>query len=428
MKIKIQGARCLDPSSQLDEVLDIFIDGDKIVGLGVDSSFSADHTIDAQGLTCFPGLIDTAARLREPGETEKGTIASETAAARQQGVMHILCYPDTAPVLDNTATITQVVQAAQAAGHTKVWPIGALTKELAGTQLADFAAMQAAGCPAVSNAQQPLSSSLVTLQCYQYAANCGVPVIVRPQVPELYEGTCAHEGRVSTRLGLPSTPDCAETIAVAEHLALAAHTDAAVHFACLSAGASVAMIAQAKARGLNVSASVSAHQCHLTEMDVCDFNAYTHLVPPLRTERDMTQLIQGLADGTIDCVCSDHQPHEATAKLAPFGDSAPGMSSIETFLSLVLYLVEQKKISLMRAIEAMTSKPAEIFNLPTGRLAVGAKADLVLVDTTARWTVEPTQLKSQGKNTAFTGWSLPGIVVHSILNGQLSSTDALKHR
>ncbi|MAZ43728.1 MAG: dihydroorotase [Legionellales bacterium] len=428
MKIKIQGARCVDPASQLDENIDVFISDDKIVALGSDSSFTPDQVIDAKGLTCFSGLVDTAARLREPGHTEKGSIESETAAARQRGVLHILCYPDTSPELDSTAIISQVIQAADTNAHAKVWPIGALTKSLAGTQLADFSAMQALGCPAVSNAQAPLYSDLVALQCYQYAANCQMPVIVRPQIPELYAGTCAHEGRVSTRLGLPSSPACAETIAVAKHLALAAHTNAPVHFACLSAGESVDMIAQAKTQGLKVTASVSAHQCHLTEMDVCDFNAQAHLVPPLRSERDKERLIKGLAEGVIDCICSDHQPHEATAKLAPYGDTAPGMSTIETFLSLVLYLVEQEKLSLTRAIEAMTNQPAQIFNLPTGRLQAGAVADLILVDTTARWEVSPQQMRSMGKNTAFNGWSLPGQVLYTLLAGQLSTPSPIKRR
>jgi dihydroorotase len=418
MKISIKGARCLDPEASTDTVADMAIADGKIVSLGNVDGFTADKTIDASGLICCPGLVDTACRLREPGQTEKGTIASETRAAALSGILHMMCYPDTRPVLDSAALIQQVCQQAAASGHAKVQPIGALTKNLAGQQLADLTAMQAAGAGAVSNVQFPITSALVALQCYQYASNFNVPIIVRPQVEALYAGTCAHEGQVSTRLGLPSSPDCAETIAVAQHLLLVEHTGAQLHFACLSSAKSVEMIAAAKNKGLPVTASVSAHQCHLTEMDVCDFNANAHVLPPLRTERDKAALIQGLKEGTIDCLCSDHQPHEATAKLAPFGETAPGMSTVDTFFSSVMHLVDTGKLPLMTAIKAMTTNPAQCFSLSAGRLAEGEEANFFLADLSERWEVKSECFNSRGKNTAFQGWSLPGVIREVFLKGQ----------
>ena len=418
MKLLIKGARCLDPATQTDVVTDIFIENETIVGLGHLAGFEPDTVEDASGMWVIPGAVDTACHLREPGQSEKGSIASETKAAALAGVLHCMSYPDTLPVLDNSALVHQVLRSAQSANWATVHPIGALTKGLLGQQLSDLTALRDVGCPAVTNAQYTMANPLVTLQCYQYAANFEIPVIVHPLDKDLYAGTAMHEGEVSTRLGLPSAPVSAETLALAQHIELAAHTGARVHFACLSAGRSVQMIAQAKAAGLSVTASVAAHHLHLTEMDVSDFNSNMHLMPPLRSERDQQLLKQGVADGTIDCICSDHQPHEATAKLAPFGESATGMSSVETLLGLVIKLHTQGDLPLLRAIETVTSGAAGLFGLEAGRLAVGAKADIVVLDPRDGMAVTPSAFHSKGKNTAFAGWHLPVRVVSSYKSGQ----------
>lgn len=423
MRIHIRQGRLIDPANDIDKITDIYLADGKVASVGdAPDNFVAEKIIEAKGSWVLPGLVDCSTRLREPGLTQKGTIASETQAAASRGITHLCCWPDTSPCLDSTTVVERIQQQAKAAGFAHVYPLGALTTGLAGTQLADLLALQQAGCPALTNAQHPIHSALVLLQSYQYAANADLLVVIRPEEPDLYAGTVAHEGDVSTRLGLPSSPDCAETIAVTKHLQLIEHTKVRAHFSALSSGKAVALIAEAQKQGLSVSADTAVHHLHLSDRDVCNFDSNCHLRPPLRTMRDREALVQGICDGVITAICSDHQPHEETAKLAPFGDSEPGLSGLETLLCLTLSLVRNSHIPLSTAIRALTIGPANNFGLSAGSLGVGDSANLCILEPEAEWTVGHDTLKSHGKNTPFFGWSLLGQVTYTICAGRLVHT------
>jgi dihydroorotase len=301
----------------------------------------------------------------------------------------------------------------------RVLPIGALTQGLGGEQLANMQALQRAGCVAVANARQPIINTLVQRRALEYAATLGLTVFINAEDPWLAADGCVHEGPISTRLGLSGIPECAEVVAVGRDLMLIEQTGVSAHFSQLSTARAVEMIAQAKARGLNVSADVSAHQLFLTEMDVSDFNSLCHVRPPLRSQRDRDALRQALADGVIDAICSDHQPHDRDAKLAPFPATEAGISALETLLPLCLRLVEEGVLNLSRAIASLTAEPARILALDSGHLGIGAVADLCIIDADAPWTVSEQELISAGKNTPFGGWEMRGRVSHTLLAGEV---------
>ena len=419
-RIHISGGRLIDPAHGRDEITDLYLANGRIASIGqAPSGFVAEQHIDASGQLICPGLIDLQARLREPGQKHKGTIASETAAAAASGITTLCCPPDTQPVIDSPAVAEQITHRATAAGLARVLPIGALTQGLAGEQLANMQALQQAGCVVVGNALRPVTNTLVQRRAMEYAATLGLPVFINAEDPWLAADGCIHEGPLSTRMGLSGIPECAEVVAVGRDLMLIEQTGVRAHFSQLSSARAVEMIAQAKARGLPVSADVSAHQLFLTEVDVSDFNSLCHVRPPLRSQRDRDALRAALADGVIDAICSDHQPHDRDAKLAPFAATEPGISALETLLPLALRLVEEGVLTLPRAIAALSSEPARILGIEAGQLGVGAVADLCLIDPALPWHVDARQLRSAGKNTPFDGWELRGRVTHTLLGGEL---------
>jgi len=416
----IRGGRLIDPANQLDANADLYIQDGRIAAIGdAPSGFEASDTIDAQGRIVCPGLIDLQARLREPGQKHKGSIASETAAAAAAGITTLCCPPDTSPVIDSPAVAAQIAHRAEAAGMARVLPIGALTQGLGGEQLASMQALHTAGCVVMGNARRPIISTLVQRRALEYAATLGLTVFISPEDHWLGAEGCVHEGAVSSRLGLPGIPDCAEVIAISRDLMLIEQTGVHAHFSQLSSSRSVEMIAEAKAKGLNVSADVSAHQLYLTEMDIGDFNSLCHVRPPLRSQRDRDGLRQALAAGIIDAVCSDHQPHDRDAKLAPFAATEPGISALETLLPLTLRLVEEGLLSLGEAISRLTWEPARILGIESGRLNPGTVADICIFDPEQYWSVSEETLVSAGKNTPFLGWELKGRVSHTLLGGRL---------
>lgn len=417
--LSITGGRLIDPANGVDARLDLHIADGQVVAIGeAPQGFQAQQTIDASGQVVCPGLIDLAARLREPGQEYKATIASETEAAAKGGVTTLCCCPDTDPVLDTPADAALVVRRAKRAAKSRVLPVGALTKQLQGQELSEMTALTHAGCVALSNGYHPLASTLVERRAMEYAATFGLTLILRPEDAALRDGGCAHEGPVSSRLGLPGVPEAAETVAVARDLALAGHSGCRVHFRSLSAAASVRLLQQARNNRLPVSADVAIHQLHLTEMDIEGFEAMCHVRPPLRSLRDRDGLRDGVAQGTISAICSDHQPHDADAKLAPFPSTAHGISGIETLLSLTLKLVDEGVLPLGEALARLTAGPAGILGLPLGQLGVGASADVCIFDPERYWRVEAQQLLSAGKNTPFDGWELPGVVTRTLLEGR----------
>jgi dihydroorotase len=419
-RILISGGRVVDPANGLDGQADLYLADGRVAAVGArPDGFRPERVIDATGRVVCPGFIDLAARVREPGQEHKATLASESRAAAAAGITTLCCPPDTDPVIDTPAVVNLIREKAHAAGQVRVLPVGALTRGLDGQDLSAMSALKRAGCRAVSNAHAPLASTLVLRRAMEYAASHDLLVIVRPEDPALADGGCAHEGPVGTRLGLRGIPDAAETVAVAQVLALTEHTGARVHFAQLSCARAARMVAKSRERGAPVSADVAAHQLHLTEAALEGFDAHCHLRPPLRTRADREALRGAVRDGTIAAICSDHQPHEPDAKLDAFPATEPGMAALETLLPLTLDLVGQGVLSLSRAIAALTQGPATILGLDLGTLRSGAPADVCIFDPEARWTLDEHTWLSRGRNTPFWGRSLKGRVTHTLLGGRV---------
>ncbi|WP_455385928.1 dihydroorotase [Acidihalobacter prosperus] len=416
-RILIRQGRILDPANGVDRVADLALAEGRIVGLDP-AGFQADETLDAEGLWVLPGLVDLAVRLREPGEEHKGTVASECRAAAAAGITTVCAQPDTLPPIDSPADVRLLRQKAEAAAGARVAVIGALTNGLDGEHLSEMGALAEAGCVGMSNAQRPVSDLLVLRRALEYAAGLGMTVFTQPMEATLMRGGCAHEGPVASRLGLAAIPVAAETAALGHWLALVEQTGARVHFGRLSSAAGVRLLARAVADGLPVSGDVAAHQLFLTEMDVADFNPQCHVLPPLRAERDRDALRAALAAGTLSAVCSDHQPHELDAKLAPFAETRPGISALETLLALSLRLVDEGVLPLPEAIGRVTHAPAAILGLAAGTLSAGAAADLCLIDPQAEWELDADRLHSRGHNTPFHGWPFRGRVLRTFIAGR----------
>jgi len=420
MKLRIHNGRIIDPASGVDKITEIFIEGSRILSIGeIPKDFTPNHEIDASGLIVCPGLVDLQARLREPGQEHKGTIESETAAAAAGGITTLCCPPDTDPVTDTPAVANLIQDRAQFSGNAQVLPIGALTPGLHGKQICEMVILSQAGCITFSNAEQPIINTEVLRRAMEYAASHELTLLLRPQDSWLTSNGCAHEGAVSNRLGLPGIPDFAETIEVARLLTLIEQTGARTHLGPLSTARAVQMIGRAQFDGLPVTASVSAHHLHLTEIDISDFNSQCHLRPPLRTRRDQSGLRDGLANSIISSICSDHQPHDLYAKLAPFGETNPGASGLETLLPLSLRLVEQDVMQLPELIAALSWNPAQALGIPAGTLSPGTTANICIFDPERYWEVSPETLISRGLNTPVMGWELKGRVTHTLLEGKL---------
>jgi dihydroorotase len=419
-QILIANGRIIDPASGLDQVADLYISDGEISAIGeVPQGFSADITIDASDRIVCPGLVDLSARLREPGQEQKATVASETAAAAKGGITTLCCQPDTDPVIDTPAVVTLIRRRAKRAARARVLTIGALTQGLKGERLSEMAALKKSGCVALSNGYAPLVNTLVERRALEYAATFDITAILRPEDRHLRNEGCAHEGPVSSRLGLPGSPEAAESVAVARDLALAEHTGCRIHFHALSSGTAARMIDQAQRQQLPVSANVAAHQLHLTEMDIEDFDSNCHTNPPLRSLSDRNALRDAVARGVIGAICSDHQPHEADAKEAPFPSTLPGISGLETLLPLTLRLVHEKVLSLPEAIARLTCGPADILGLPYGRLQPGNPADVCIFDPEQHWEMTAEGMLSAGLNTPFIGWEFLGQVTHTLFEGQI---------
>jgi dihydroorotase len=411
VRTRIEGARLLDPASGLDAVRDVWLADGRIAAIGAaPAGFSAERSVQAHGLLLLPGLVDLAARVREPGAEHKADMESETRAAAAWGITSLCLPPDTQPVADTPAVLELVRRRAKASGHARVYCLGALTQGLHGEQLSEMAALKAAGAPAVGQARRPMRDARVLRHALEYAASHDLTVFFDAEDAALAAGGCAHEGAIAARLGLTGVPVAAETAALAQALTLADETGARLHVCRLSSARGVDLLALAQSRGVAVSADVAMHQLHLTDEALAGFNAQAHVRPPLRTADDRAALRDAVRAGVIGAICSDHQPHEPDAKLAPFPETEPGISALETLLPLGLRLVEEGLLDWPTLVARLCSGPADILRLPAGRLAVGGSADLFLLDTAAAWTLEPTALLSRGRNTPFAGWSFKGLV------------------
>ncbi len=421
MSLVIRNGLVIDPEAAAQQSTDLFLDQGVIVGIGqAPAGFDAKTEIDAGGRWVMPGLVDCLARLRDPGQPEKANIESETEAAIKNGITTICVAPDTQPPIDNSATVELIHHRNEMFGHSAhVYPIGALTRGLGGEQLSNMASLRDNGCIAFSNAKQPLATNLVQRRAMDYAAGQNSLVIIQPLDPDLLGNGCAHEGSVATRLGLPAIPEAAETAALAKDIELVAQTGARTHFGQLSCARSVDMVRRAKAKGLPITADCAIHQLFLTDHDIGMFNSNMFTIPPLRSQYDRDALREGVADGSIDCLCSDHQPHEIDAKLKPFPSAEPGISGLDTLLALALRLADENLLPLPEIVARITLNPAGIMGLPGGRIGLGEAADLVLVDPDSHWICRAADFVSKGRNTAFEGWDFRGSVTHTIVGGNV---------
>ena len=420
MRLEIAHGRIVDPANGVDREGTLYIAGGTIAGVDAKpAGWKADRTIDATGLVVAPGLVDVSARLREPGLEYKATLESEMAAAIAGGVTSLACPPDTDPPLDEPGLVEMLKHRARSLNQARVYPIGAMTVGLAGEALTEMGELAEAGCVAFSQADVPLADTELLWRAMQYASTFGYPLWLRPIDPHLGRAGIAHDGEIATRLGLAGIPAIAETIALSTILSLVRDTGVRVHLCRLSSAESVALVRAAKREGLKVTCDVAVHHLHLCDVDIGWFDSHARLVPPLRASRDRAVLRAGVADGTIDVLCSDHAPVDDDAKQVPFGEAEAGATGLELLLPLTLKWASEENVPLASAIARITSEPARLMGLAAGSLAAGGAADVCVFDPRAWWKVERGALRSQGKNTPFLGLEVPGRVRYTVVAGQV---------
>ena len=415
----IRNGRIIDPDQQLDQVGNLLLRDGRIAGID-DPAGSADQVIDASGRIVCPGLIDMHVSLREPGNEDDETIASGTAAALAGGFTSVACTPDTSPVVDNRAAAEFILLQAERAGNCHVFALGAVTKNHAGEELAEIGQLVDGGAVAFTGARRPIGHAEIMRRALEYTRMFDRPIFNQPRVPELVEDGVMHEGYFSTLLGLRGMPAAAEEIMVGRDIALAEMTGGRVHLMCLSTRGGVEQVRRAKARGGRVTAEVTPHHLALTDESLRSFDSNYKVQPPLRSQDHIDALIEGLKDGTIDAICSDHQPFAEEKKnvevdLAPFG-----IVGLETLLPLcVRTLIEPEHLSWPELIAKLTIGPARVLRIPKGTLRPGADADVTIIDSDARWTIDPSCFRSQSRNTPFAGWQVRGRAETVIVSGEV---------
>ncbi|MDY7577577.1 dihydroorotase [Herbaspirillum sp. RTI4] len=429
MKLHIKNGHLIDPANGVNARHDLYIANGKVVGIGSPpAGFHADRSIDASGLIVAPGLVDLSARLREPGYEYKATLESEMQAAMHGGVTSLICPPDTDPVLDEPGLVEMLKHRAKSLNQANVYPLGALTVGLKGVALTEMAELTDAGCIGFSQADAPIVDTTVLMSALQYAKTFDYTVWLRPQDPYLGRHGIAHSGATASRLGLSGVPVSSETIALHTILELVRVTGARVHLCRLSSAAGLELIRQAKHEGLPITCDVGAHHMHMTDNDIGFFDSNARVQPPFRSQRDRDAIRQGLLDGTVDAICSDHTPVDDDEKLLPFGEASPGATGLELLLSLALKWAQESgagtasddTAAISLAISKITIEAAQIAGLPAGQLGLGSVADLCLFDPSVRWMVEAKALASQGKHTPFLGYELSGQVQATIVAGHIA--------
>ncbi len=426
MKTLIKAGRVIDPASGYDEMADVALVGTTLLAIkNIAPDFIPDTTINAAGCIVMPGLVDLAVRLREPGHEHEGMLASEMAAAVAGGVTSVVCPPDTEPVLDESGLVEMLRHRAEQLKKARLFPLGALTRNLEGEVLTEMLHLTQAGCIGFSQAEVPLANTQVMQRALQYASTFGYTVWLRPQELHLGKGVAAS-GALATRMGLSGVPVAAETIALHTIFELVRATGARVHLCRISSAAGVALVRQAKAEGLPITCDVSINSLHLTDVDMGYFDSRMRLNPPLRQQRDRDALRQALADGTIDALVSDHTPVDEDAKALPFAQAEPGATGLELLLSLTCKWAQDSGIPLVKALGVVTHRPASVAGAAlgpmaasAGRLLVGGVADICVFDPQANWVVEPANLLSQGHHTPFGGYELPARVRATLVGAQL---------
>lgn len=423
MKLIIKGGRVIDPANKIDGIYDILVEDDKIAALT--PSFSQGERgkdegeiIDASGKIVVPGLIDIHVHLREPGYEWKETIKTGTAAAVAGGFTSVVCMANTSPVNDEPSVTEYILKKARGEGSCNVFPIGTISRGLKGEELANIGELKEAGCVAVSDDGRPVMNADLMRRALEYASDFDLTVISHAEDLTLARGGTMNEGVTATRLGLKGIPNAAEDVMIARDIALAELTGARLHIAHVSTKGAVRIIRNAKARGTKVTAETAPHYFTLTEEAVEGYNTSAKMNPPLRTKEDVDAIKEGLRDGTLDCIATDHAPHDPDSKDVEFPSAANGIVGLETSLPLTLRLVEEGVLTLSQAIERMTVNPAKAIGLNKGTLSVGADADITVIDLNEEWTVEQEKLKSKSSNTPFAGWRMKGRAVATIVGGK----------
>jgi dihydroorotase len=421
MSVLIRGGRVVDPANSLDAVQDLLVEDGKVAKLGTKLPAPEGATvIDASGKLVCPGFIDMHVHLREPGHEYKETVATGTRAAAAGGFTAVCCMANTSPINDNRSITDYILAKARSEGVVRVYPIGAVTRGLEGKELAELAELAEAGCVAFSDDGKCVMNAELYRRAMEYTLPFAAPVISHAEDHTLSKGGCMHEGVVSTELGLPGIPAAAEDVMVARDILLAELTGAHLHIAHLSTVGAVRLVRDAKARGVRVTAEVTPHHLLLTDEAVRSWDSNTKMAPPLRTKRDTEALVEALADGTIDCVATDHAPHAVADKEGEFDGAANGIVGLETAVTL-LYdrLVRPGVLPLTTLVARLSRDPARLLNLPGGSLTVGAPADVTLIDPDAAITIDPARFASKSRNTPFGGWSATGRPWKTVVAGKV---------
>jgi dihydroorotase len=420
--ILLRGGRVIDPSRGADDVADVLLLDGRVAAVGRNVGIPDDaHVVECAGKVVAPGLVDVHVHLREPGQEDLETVATGAASAVAGGFTSVCAMPNTDPVCDNQGVVGFVIAQAQRAAKARVYPIGAVTLGQKGQQLAEFGELVGAGAVAVSDDGKPVATAHMMRTALEYARTFGIPVADHCEDMSLAHGGSMHEGIVSTRLGLKGIPAAAEEVMVARDILLAELTGGHVHLCHMSTRGSVELIRRGKERGVRVTAEACPHHFALTHEACIGYNTHAKMNPPLREPEDVEAIRQGLADGTIDCIATDHAPHHYDAKEREFDDAPNGIIGLETAFGLaVTELVQRGLLTLPQVIARMSTVPARIFNLPGGTLATGAPADVVVLDPSARWSVDPAAFYSKSRNTPFGGRELVGRADLTIVRGQVA--------
>jgi dihydroorotase len=414
--LSIQNGRIIDPSQEIDRTGNLLLQDGRVVGIDHENSI-ADQVIDATGKIVCPGLIDLHVSHREPGNEEDETTATATAAALAGGFTSIACMPDTSPVVDNRAAAEFISLQAERAGHCNVYPLGAVTKNHAGEELAEIGQLVEGGAVAFTGGKQPVANAEIMRRALQYTSMFNCPIFNLPQVPELVERGVMHEGYYSTLLGLRGIPAAAEEIMVGRDIALAELTGGRLHLMCISAAHSVEQIRRAKQRGIHVTAEVTPHHLTLTDECLQSFDANYKVNPPLRTPEHIEALIEGLKDGSIDVICSDHQPWAEEKKIRELDLVPFGIVGLETLLPICIKsLIEPGHLDWPQLITKLTQGPAKVLGIAKGTLQPGTDADVTIIDPETPWTIDPQQFRSLSRNTPFAGWQVHGRA-HTVIVG-----------
>jgi len=421
----LRHGRVLDPASGFDGQADVLISGGEILAIAPGVEIPADaRIIDCTGLWITPGFIDLHVHLREPGQEYKEDIASGTRSAAAGGFTAVCAMPNTKPVNDSRAVTELMVRRAADVGVVRVYPVGAISKGLEGKTLSEMGELQEAGCVAVSDDGLPVMDIELMRRALEYARGFGLTVIQHCEDLTLSRHGAMHEGAVSTRAGIRAQPGAAESSMVARDIELVELTGARYHVAHISAAASIRLVRDAKARGLPVTAEVTPHHLTLTDAACACYDTNTKMNPPLRPESDLEACRVGLADGTIDCIATDHAPHSPVEKDVEFEQAAFGVTGLETAIPLTLALVREGRMTPLAWVSRLTDAPARVLKLPGGKLSVGAVADVTVLDPDERWVVRAGEMRSRSKNSPFVGQTMIGRAAMTIVGGRIAFSGA----